>query len=394
MQCLFCRKNASKSLGNKYIRGFSLVELSIVLVIVGAITSTMLALWPQIQQIFVQVKNEKHLEAASKAIDGFLIAHSRLPCPDSDGDGYENCSVSSGTLPYRTLELGFAFKSEQGQQFAYSVYRNANANAANDTDLASILNRFSPVLPNGETSTQSNGVDFCWALKQAAGIPYNNLYTHVGVGSEAINQAYVLALPGHEDKNGNGRLFDGVNQVGNAGFELPSKGIDTHYDDIVLSVGFHQLSGRLACPTLLSEVNTSARNAYALYDALSLMEYTKSFRDFALDVNNGGVEQASFNMALAVLDLAIYVADTTIAFAVGLESFEIALPTFIIPAALAGAMTELGIVLAAIDLADAISARDDSIVQVAEAQAHLTDITTQYQRALLEAKNRDARGWF
>ena len=381
---------------NKLVKGFSLIELAIVLAILGVLFLAVPSITPTIQKMFIAENDEQTLAKADDAIKGFLKANSRFPCPDSDDDGFENCAagVDAGLLPYKTLKLSSPVKNGFGQVIAYSVYRNSSATASLDADLASLKNRFSPILPDGEVSINSNGLDFCWALKNAIDDSSSNSYSYVGSSSNPINQAYVLASPGASNANGIGSIFDGINQLNSKGFELPSKVIDSEYDDTVKSIGFAELAGDLQCSTLIGRANSAARTSFAMYDVQRLMDYTVDFRALALSVHEGNVDQAEFVMALATLDAAIYVAQTVIAIAAGAESFGVAVAAIAIPAVAAGVLTAKGLIDAANGLDDANKARDVADAQKSEADAQKVDIDALYVAKLAKAKAIDAKGWF
>lgn len=381
----------------KTVKGFSLVELSIVLAILGVLFLAVPSITPTIQKMFVAENDEITLLNAEGAIKGFLVANNRFPCPDSNADGFENCGlplVHSGAIPYKTLKLSSPVKNGFGQLVAYSVYRNANATAALDADLASLKARFSPFLPNSEVSNVSNGLDFCWALKNAITATDSNGFAYVGSNTTPYNQAYVLASPGGLNANNSGSLFDGINQLNSVGFELPNKVIDSSYDDTVKSVGFAELAGELNCSTLFGILNGAARTSYAMYDVTRVMDYNVGFRALALDVHEGNVDQAEFVEALAIADAAIYAAQTVIAIAAGAESFGVAVAAIAIPAVAAGILTAKGLVDAVNGLNDAKAARDVASAQKTEADAQKLTIDALYAAKLNNAKALDDKGWF
>jgi len=95
-------------------RGFSLIELAIVLVIVTLLIGGLaVPLSAQIQARRIAETN-KTLEDAREAIIGFSRTRGGklyLPCPDTDGDGVENrtagnCDAQVGALPWITLGTG------------------------------------------------------------------------------------------------------------------------------------------------------------------------------------------------------------------------------------------------------------------------------------------------
>jgi hypothetical protein len=68
-----------------------------------------------------------------------------------------------------------------------------------------------------------------------------------GCGSGALlNQAYVLASSGQEDRDGDTVLFDGDNAAApNTCFASPEQGVSSTYDDVVSAVSFKDLIGEL-----------------------------------------------------------------------------------------------------------------------------------------------------
>ncbi len=98
-------------------RGFSLIEMAVVLVIVGLLVAGLLL--PLSAQIDQRNYNEtqRELSEIREALLGFALSNAAangnpyLPCPDSNGDGFENrmgnaCVNTVGNLPWATLGLG------------------------------------------------------------------------------------------------------------------------------------------------------------------------------------------------------------------------------------------------------------------------------------------------
>ncbi|MGV8990202.1 MAG: type II secretion system protein [Thiobacillus sp.] len=119
-------------------RGFSLIELAIVLVIVTLLIGGLaVPLSAQIQARRIAETN-KTMEEAREAIMGYAMTHSvdhdsdpttpprpYLPCPDSDGDGIENrdaasgnCTQDAGWFPWVTL--GTAAQDAWGNRLRYA----------------------------------------------------------------------------------------------------------------------------------------------------------------------------------------------------------------------------------------------------------------------------------
>ncbi|MEA3437341.1 MAG: type II secretion system protein, partial [Thermodesulfobacteriota bacterium] len=99
--------------------GFTLIEMAVVMVIVGIIISIMATVLPSLIHSGKIKKAQADLKRADLALQGYISATGRCPCPDTNGDGEENrndggtqgnpandtCAEYVGDLPYLTLGL-------------------------------------------------------------------------------------------------------------------------------------------------------------------------------------------------------------------------------------------------------------------------------------------------
>ncbi len=113
-------------------RGFTLIEMAIVLVIITfLISGLIMPLAAQVQARRI-AETKRTLEEAQAAIIGFAMSHSipaipgrpYLPCPDINGDGLEDrsgdaCTQADGWLPW--ADLGTASQDAWGNRLHYSV---------------------------------------------------------------------------------------------------------------------------------------------------------------------------------------------------------------------------------------------------------------------------------
>ena len=265
--------------------GFSLIELTVVLVILG-VMGILLVRW-----IGMDAADRSHatqrdlLQRSDDALIAFAAIQARLPCPDADGDGREDCAgaLAVGALPYVTLGL----PDRRASGIRYSVLRRtggvltvpdfdgATWDMAPDADLAALQDRAMTLQvisnsPNIEPAHQirlwntcnhlpagsptcddlpqlrTNGLDMCDALRSASLLPTSAGFVHTlredGSGEIAGNVAYALAIP---DTLNPAPLHTGTSLAFHSP-RRPAGGAD-HYQDKVHAVGLDQLWTRLRC---------------------------------------------------------------------------------------------------------------------------------------------------
>jgi len=97
-------------IANRY-RGFTLIEMAIVLLVIGLLLGGLLT------PLSTKIEHERYkgsrseLEKVINSLMGYAVVNRRLPCSDTNGDGVEdnvgtaNCS-DEGTVPWVTLGAG------------------------------------------------------------------------------------------------------------------------------------------------------------------------------------------------------------------------------------------------------------------------------------------------
>ena len=136
-------------------RGFTLIEMAIVLVIITILIGGLaMPLSAQIQARRI-AETKTTLEEAREALLGYAMTHNAtniptnhyLPCPDMTGDGREDrsgagCAGYSGLLPW--IDLGTAPQDAWGNRLLYAV-------VANFSDTANGFSASSPAPPGPPT---------------------------------------------------------------------------------------------------------------------------------------------------------------------------------------------------------------------------------------------------
>lgn len=235
-------------------RGFTLIELAIVLVILTILVGGLaVPLSAQIQARRV-AETRKTLEEAKEAIVGYAMTHRtagatprpHLPCPDIDGDGREDrvatpgaCARADGYFPW--VELGGAAQDAWGNRLAYVV----------ELSMADSTSGFFsyPAIParNWKQIASAHG---CATVDVAADLPYL-LISHGANGRGALNvNGNTLAAPTGADEIEN-QVDDPATQDDDACYvsRTPSKPGEAagEFDDIVAWLPLGALISRL-CP--------------------------------------------------------------------------------------------------------------------------------------------------
>jgi len=108
----------------KISTGFSLIEMTIVLLIISLLIGGLLApLSAQMTQQQIKLTHAT-LQEIKESLLGFAVINQRLPCPDTDNNGLENlpCDGSEGFLPWIDLNVGK--EDAWGRPFRYRVITN------------------------------------------------------------------------------------------------------------------------------------------------------------------------------------------------------------------------------------------------------------------------------
>lgn len=116
------------------MRGFSLIELAVVLVIVGLLLGGGIAAFTATMEQTRRTDQDQQLKLVREALYGFAMRNRHLPCADIDHppDGVENrrsdgncmSGAKNGAIPWVTL--GMARRDAWGYTLYYAVTTNPN----------------------------------------------------------------------------------------------------------------------------------------------------------------------------------------------------------------------------------------------------------------------------
>lgn len=125
---LFSRLHPYKKLYSKKLPGFTLLEVSISLIIFGMIIGVSLPFFTSMIELERQRRTNSHKEQIFHILGTYFARHKYLPCPSLpslNGKAHDNCLENSskciGILPYQTLGIPPEIaKDGHGHWFTYS----------------------------------------------------------------------------------------------------------------------------------------------------------------------------------------------------------------------------------------------------------------------------------
>lgn len=252
-------------------RGFGLLQVLLLIAVMAGLASMGYLQWRARTVVDSSRQERQALTQADKAIIAFATVANRLPCPDTNRDGLEDCGAAAdqkGWLPSATLRLAGVDPGVDVGQLRYLVQRGAGANS-----LTVLTDAWRPLGYDdaGQTFFAVRGgayptdiltlTDLCQRLETARTTPLGPALAQVNA-APARTVAYALAHPGTSDADGDGDLFDGANSnaAANANqMEDPARRpLLALYNDLVLERTFASLQSDLQCQPLIDSINTVA----------------------------------------------------------------------------------------------------------------------------------------
>lgn len=347
---------------NRKSGGWSLVELAVVLVVMGALGTVLWRILPLAPQVAAGDAAGRDLARAEQALLGYALAHSHLPEPVNE-DGMD-------VLPTELLGLPSQLKLRYQVQSSLTVPGSA----------------FNPVLPPAFGTTGPppappavNGLDFCMRLKAASLASMD--------GMDEVPTAFALM---HRGTAGHDQLS------ATAGFVLP--GTSDAASRRVLAIGPGEFASRLACPDRVARVHGAARAAYSAYDLARVAQEYKDFRTFAIQVAEMNKANSDAGVAFAAFDVVYGVMTETIAIlqeAAGWPPDPFGIATGIVSHVAATTQLALAIKAVADAAADLEAAKADLVTaesQETAAIANLDRMTNLADQSLIRAQHLDDQG--
>lgn len=236
-------------------RGFSLVELSLALLVMGLLAWAVSGAYDNSSALRDRDRATQSAESLREALRAFALRNGRLPCPDSSGTGWEGdatgvCAdaTEAGWLPYRSLGLDLP---PDALHAAYGVYRNQAATGG-DADLAVATERTGDI--PGSPSYR-NARDLMAGLSIAGNETLSVAHTRL-TGNDGTDgavdctanlrshPAFFIVVP-LEDRSNDGNRFDAPHGVGTACAYMPGTAMRNDRDDVVAAESLAALTGWL-----------------------------------------------------------------------------------------------------------------------------------------------------
>ncbi len=223
------------------LRGFSLLELALILVVLGVMMALGVGVLSSIVKNNKMRETESILEQVRKSLVGYVMSNGRLPCPDADGDGQEDSSSGSCTcswpncfLPYVTLNV------RSTDAYGRRLYYYVDDAFTTFTSLRGFCVHALYITSTLQVSSNSN----C---------------------SSGYYIAAIIISAGRQDANGDGLRLDGENADTDSCFVQESVPISNNYDDFAKELSSAWLLSR-ACDTNLRRLKIQISNGHLCYN--------------------------------------------------------------------------------------------------------------------------------
>ena len=302
--------------------GFSFLELSFVLIVLGMVAGLLAQVVPAMRRASATAETVRNLTNVEFSLESFAAINGRLPCADTNDDGLENATPTCevvGKLPYVTLGYSGPLVNADGYDFKYTLYNNPGSNLRSTASLGSNTERYRPSIGVGTppvtltdkayTTSVNRRLDFCQGLRAGMDLPFSDIYLHVQTeGGTKKHVAYLLVDPGVGNMDLMGDMFDGLNGRATTmapRFEHPNRKQSILYDDRVVVAYFDQMWESLGCSANMATAGRAHPNVETTLALLkqSMGDYHTQL-DIAVDAafaNNFSAGASTANATAGIL---------------------------------------------------------------------------------------------
>jgi prepilin-type N-terminal cleavage/methylation domain-containing protein len=221
-------------------KGFTLIEIAIVMVIIGLLAGGGISL----MKIFTERKARndtlEYLKTVRMALISYADNYGHLPWADTDNDGQSNNGSAVGMLPYYTLQINPS--DAYRRPLRYELSSNLGTSRASS----------------------------CTALK--AGLASRPFVVDADGAAAAFAVAAVLISAGPMDADGNANVFDGLNAGSHTGNNTTGNPNYlrhppvSNFDDLAIYISGNELFGHL-CEYLALAINNNSGSQIYVYEA-------------------------------------------------------------------------------------------------------------------------------
>jgi len=221
-------------------RGFTLIEIAIVMVIIGLLTGAGVSMMGMLTQRKHRNETTNYLRQVREALISYANINGTLPWADTDADGDQNTGAMSGNIPFRTLQVSPS--DPYKRNLTYSLNSNMG------TDKATTCNTL---------RTGLSGNPLVVDADDPTGIPFP--------------VAFIIISGGPMDADGNNNAFDAItsgtwqgdNSTGSPNY-IRHPPTDT-FVDLANYMGGNELYGEV-CEYLVLAVNNNSGSLVYIYD--------------------------------------------------------------------------------------------------------------------------------
>jgi prepilin-type N-terminal cleavage/methylation domain-containing protein len=348
-------------------RGFSLIEMSIALIILGMLVAAAVTVVTRLSQSDDRLYSNAQSPSGElggfdpyrmdAAIIGFMRANHRLPCPDINGNGLEDClddggvPVSVGHLPLATLQLTLPPAQSWRLPVAYGIYRgqtlSSDLGRALPTRFIDIPSQHDPYCPPGTLDADCvidhqinriasnivlvaadnntlNVLDSCDALSRAHEETASSLSTtllHAGVSdvsAQRTNVAYALSWTSRPALLAGGDLLESRQPPANPLRFFPSGYSPEGSDDLTLIKSFLETAEALFCAERSGDVELTLHASASVMTSeylnrvrLAHLQLFAEDAEDSLEAAERAIVFGAVSVALATASLALAIAEAT-----------------------------------------------------------------------------------